>query len=112
MYEYDETDGDGRRHSLPPSGGGDVVTHIDGNRQREDAEWDISGGHFLDWLAAMPLYKSIRAVRNPKDLFYVSRRPACTCVTGCSDKTPDCANDHIYRWQELNFGRTPRSEME
>lgn len=77
MYEYDETDGDGRRHSLPPTGGGDVVTHIDGNRQRKDAGREISGGHFLDWLAAMPLYKSIRAVRNPKDfsMLAAARQP-------------------------------------
>lgn len=79
VYEYDGTVGDGRRHTLPAAGGGDAITLIDGKDagRRPKERRRHRGGLFLDWLAAMPLYKSIRAVKIYKtfSMLAAARQP-------------------------------------
>lgn len=68
-------------HSLPQTGGGDVVTLIDGNRQRQDTERETSGRAFSRLARCNAIVqKHPSSEKSKKDLFYVSRRPATNHV--------------------------------
>lgn len=69
VYEYDKTVGDGRRHSLPIFGGGDVVILIDGNRQTGHGEEEMSGRAFSRLARCNAIVQKHPSSKNPRRTF-------------------------------------------